>query len=82
MGGEKGLSQLVVSAGNRRLQASQSFEMSFFWISVELVSSIGPFDPGAAFVAGNPTSLSQLLRQRIAGWVLSYALHRCPALLR
>ena len=69
MGGEKGLSQLVVSAGNRRLQASQSFEMSFFWISVELVSSIGPFDPGA-FVADNPTSLSQLLRQRIAGWVL------------
>jgi hypothetical protein len=54
--------------------------MSFFWISVELVSSIGPFDPGA-FVADNPTSLSQLLRQRIAGWVLSYALHRCPALL-
>ena len=39
--------------------------MSFFWISVELVSSIGPFDPGA-LVAGNPTSLSQPLRQRIA----------------
>ena len=72
-----------LSAGGvrrQRLRASQSPEMSFFWISVELVSSIGPFDPGA-FVADNPTSLSQLLRQRIAGWVLSYALHRCPALL-
>jgi hypothetical protein len=55
--------------------------MSFVGISVELVSSVGPFDPGA-IVPGNPTSLSQLLRQRIADWVLSYALHRCPAMLR
>jgi hypothetical protein len=37
--------------------------MSFFWISVELVSSIRPFDPGA-FVADNPTSLGQPWRQR------------------